>query len=185
MDLISTLTILAILLAILALIPYCLEIWFYCRKKPRFKIQIANKKISKRGKETIFDFWLGIQPKNVSLILKKVFLSFPAISFKLEKYPGFTRDVGISLNPLEGTGFGPTLILDNEGNSYNSKSGIIYTVRIVLEENIDPIKTTLTIESEIDYLKLGFWFIFYRSREYRSQKKINVKLDEFRQELII
>lgn len=173
------------LLAIVALIPYGLEIWFYCHKKPRFQIQIANKNVSKRDKKVIFDFWLGVQCKNSSLILKKVFLSFQTISFKLEKYPGYTKNIGLIISQIEGTEFGPTLVLENQGDYYKSKSGTVYMIRIVLEENLDLIKTTLTIESEIDYLGLGFWSIFYRTREYRHQKSINIRLDKVRQELKI
>jgi len=181
MDLTVLLSILAILLAMLALVPYGLEIYFYFTKKPKFRIQIANKKLSKRGKEKVFDFWLGIQPKNVSLLINRVVLSLP-FEIKPEQSPGSTRNIEI-IPPLEGTEFGPTLLLEYGEAHYHPKSGKAYMIRTVFHKKVDSIKATLIVESEVDVLKLGFWSIFYRTRRYRKQKVINIKIDSKRQEL--
>lgn len=177
------LSILSILLATIALMPYIIEIYFYFNKRPKFEIQIANKKTSSRNKKTVFDFWLGIKPQNVSILLKRVILSLP-FDIIPEQYPNSTKRINI-IPPIEDTEFGPTILLDYGGVPYYPKSVLVHMLRVASTKKFDFIKATLTIESEIDILKMGIWSIFYRAREYRNQKTINILIDDKRQEIII
>ncbi len=178
------LPVLAIILSILALMPYLFEILFYFMKKPRFKIQIANKKLTKRGKERIFDFWLGIQSENVSILINKVILSL-LLDMKPLQHPDSSRKIMITPTMIEGAEFGPTILLDEGELPCLPKSGNVYLIRIVIGKKLELVNATLMIESEVDSLKLGFWSIFYNARRYRKQKELKIKTNSERQKLLI
>lgn len=182
---INILSILAIILAIFALVPYCLEIYLYFTKKPKFKIQIANKTLTKHGKKRTFDLWLGIQPENISLIINKVILSLP-FETKPIQHPDSSRKMIITPSTvIDGAEFGPAVLLDQGELPYHPKSGKVYLVRIVFDKEFDFINATLMIESEVDSLKLGLWSIFYKARRYRNQEVIRINTDPKRQGLTI
>lgn len=171
------------LLAVIALIPYCLEVYFYFAKKPKFKIQIACKKITLVKEKKVFDFWLGIQPINVSLVLKRVILTLP-FDIHPEQYPGYTRPLRIAM-PLEKSDSLINLLLDSSDDRYHPKFGTVYMIRTVSEKDISEIKSLLTIEAEIDPFNLGFWSIFCGTRKYQKQKSINIRVNETNQHLVI
>lgn len=179
----TALALVSFLLAIIALVPYCLEIYFYFAKKPKFNIQIACKKIASERKKRIFDFWLGVQSLNVSLILKRVILTLP-FDIHPEQYPGYTKPLRIAM-PLEKSNSLINLLLDSSDDRYHPKFGTVYMIRTVFEKDISEFKTLLTIEVEIDPFNLGFWSIFYGARKYRKQRSVNIQVNETNQHLII
>jgi len=176
----GSLSIYSIYLAILAFFPYILEGYFYFTKEHEFELQIANKKIMKRNKKTIFDFWLAIKPIKTSILIHNVFLSLP-FGLGAETHPDTTKKFLIR-TPLENVEFGPTLLLENKKVTLYPKLSKAYLIRTLADKKFDLIKVTLTIESETDILKLGFWSIFYKTRQYRKQKVINISLNNRRQE---
>ncbi len=186
------LSILAIVLAILAIIPYALEIWFRCRGKPKLLATVHSVEVKQSNSTSNADlrFWLNIKlKKNHPIFFRNLQLLLP---FGAKPYQHPNSSVTFQLSRLSNIfteGLEPrlALVLDALDNSYWDKLSIkldlerrqvldyCYLIALDTPTKNHNVDFALFAEMEIDEARLGFWSVFYHARRYR--KLLNMKVD--------
>jgi hypothetical protein len=189
MDMTTILSFIAIFLAVLALIPFALEIWLWNRAKPRLsaKISLVN---------CTFD--VGANKMDVTFLLK------------LNRgYPAYVRDLQLILpweaepykHPNSDVDYKQEMYLDGSPGTRVKISGRSRTGKILVLGGLSlPLRTQvpygighfiafhipkdkiskleLFAAMEIDEAKLGFWAIFYHTRRYFESLTIEIPSEQ-------
>jgi len=173
------LSILAIILAIFAMIPYALEIWFRLRGKPKLLVTVHSVEVKQNNSTHDSDlrFWLNIKlSKGYPAYFRNLQLILP---FGAQPYRHPNSSVTFQLNIcMEVPEIRQALVLDNPylpNDSVTSKQNNSYLIALVTPTQNHNVDFALLAEMEIDEARLGFWSVFYHARRYR--KLLNVKID--------
>lgn len=180
----NALAITSFVLALIALIPFVLETIFYFRK-PQYKIDVSWKSLARSH----FDFMISVQPSK-PVIVSKICIS-SELPYKLAAHPRSTGNFSYSLKSYQkNRAFSPSLIIEQNNQPLDAQSGKGYNIRlkeINLRNTIDftHFRLEIVIDSEVDYYRLGWLSIFYKTRGYRHVKEIKIRSQENTQHFTI
>ena len=174
------LSILAIVLAILAIIPYALEIWFRHRGKPKLLTTVHSVEVKQSNSTSNADlrFWLNIKlSKGYPAYFRNLQLILP-FGAKPYKHPSSSATFQPSIW-MEGREPGVGLVLDVlPFHSLTSKHNLGYLIALVTPTKNGNVVFALFAEMEIDEARLGFWSVFYHARCYRKLLNMKVNLNQ-------
>ena len=175
----TALTILALIVSPLALMPYVIDAWFYFIHRPKFTIQVANKKLE-NGK---FSFWIGITMTKGIVVVEKVLLAFPCDAIRdIKTDSNSTNRIKFIIEPIEKT----DSVFDKKiyqlegpfGSSFRlaGKQGHVFMLQCDL--NASPIIQSLDIDVILevgkDPLNLGVWGLWTKTNTCRKRKTITI-----------
>lgn len=172
-------SILAIVIATLALIPYCLEIWLWYCKKPKLQVTILSKESTVDESTGEFDirFWLYVKLKRgYPAYVKDLQLIIP-----LEAKPYRHPDSNESFQQrafLEGPGMRQALVLGASPHPLSSQYTQVHLVAFRVPKEFFTTNLDIYAAMEIDEAKLGFWAIFYHTRRYFNTLTIELSEEE-------
>lgn len=179
------LSILAIIVAILAIIPYGIEIWLRFHGKPKLLVTVHSVEVQQDNNTPDADlrFLLNIKlSKGYPIFFHNVQLILP-FGAKPYKHPSSS----VTFQPsiwMEGT-MRTTLVLDipyypvnPKLHSVTSKHNLGYLIALVTPTKDHNVDFALFAEMEIDEARLDFWSIFYHARRYRKLLNMKVNLNQ-------
>lgn len=170
------LNILAIVLAVIALIPFGVSLYLYYARSPMILYQVASKvKIQEGNKQNVYDLWLGLQCKNGKVILERVAVA-PESGVAPSVHPDSTEAYTIELM-LEEADFVPVLTLQ-PGRALYDKTGFIYRLRFTSEIPRASFLLRVIVDVSVDPYKLGFWSVFQPNHRYRLSTEIPVSFQD-------
>lgn len=160
------LQVLAIVLAIVALVPFGTSVYLYFSNRPLITYQLANKTRTKDGNKFVYQAWLGLQAQKGRVLLDGVYVGMhePGMSMIIP------RD---RLETLEESTFGAAIRLDARATPFFPKTGYVYTLRFESELEKAHVPLELFVDTRVDPAKLGFFSIFQPGHTYRFTAKIN------------
>ena len=172
------LEILAIILAILALIPFAVSAYLYFARAPTVTYQVANKQTSAENNIHLYDFWLGFMCQSGRVILDSVHVvpEFPVVAAP-QPSENATRRRSLL---LEEPGFAQVLTFDGQDLPMYSKNGRVFGIRLESQEPRETINLHIYFDAQLDPFRQGFWAIFQPSYRYRLEATVKVdfvKLD--------
>jgi len=159
------LQVLAILLAILALIPFVMSAYLYFVKSPVIEYQIANKSKKQENGKFVYDFWFGIQCKKGQVLARNLYIA-PEWSVTPIRHPDTTYD--FQYGPmLEEGGFTATACIKVGSHPLFEKHGLVYVLRFESDTERKQINTKFILDMELDPMKHGFYSVFQPNYKYR------------------
>lgn len=159
------LEVLAIVLAIISLIPLFMSTLLYLTKSPVINYVIANKTKIRENNKFIYEFWLGIQCKKGQSLLKKLYIA-PEWGITPTKSPHSTYD--FKYTPLlEETGFTATASIDINEKPFFENNSFVYVIRFESDAEKNEINSKFILDLELDPMKHGFNSIFQPNYTYR------------------
>ncbi len=174
-----TLGIAAIILAIIAIIPYVLEVLFWFFRKPKLVATIHQKECTHDTNTGTIDvkFWLGIAlTRGCPAIFRNLQLILP-IEAEPYKHPhsGEVFQKGLYVKGAE-TRY--TLILNVPYHPESFQYTKIFMIAFKIPMKNHSVNLDLIAEVEIDEARLGFWAIFYHPRHHLKTLTISLDLDQ-------
>ena len=186
------LSIVALAVALLAMIPYGLECYFYARHRPRYNVEVASVRIwPSDGDKSIlgFELRLSLCESSRPAVLRRVSIGFPwhlampVAHPQYEEAPEWIRrSQQALLIPRPGaspTESGLRLIL-HEGEMLlmppKPATLAVWALAFQVESTIHILTLDVVMRSEVDRAALGFWSIFYHASGYVSRQSISAAL---------
>lgn len=187
------LPILAIVLAVLALIPYGLECFLYTRHRPRYSLEVASvQRWPSPGDDKLilgFELRLSLRESSKPIVLTRVSIGFPwyiAEPIAHPQYEGapdwIQRSQQVMLTPRFGTSpveSGLRLILyQGEMLLTPPKPGTlaVWPLAFRVQAGVTELALEAVMRSEVDRAALGFWSIFYHASDYVTRQSISAVL---------
>ncbi|MBA7606818.1 hypothetical protein ES703_13968 [subsurface metagenome] len=184
------LPIVAIVLAVLALVPYGLECFLYVRRRPRYNVEVASvRRWPSNGDKMIlgFELRLSLRESSKPAVLTRVSIGFPWHIAQPIAHPQYEeapewirRSQQAMLTPRMGTTpveSGLRLIL-YEGEMLltppKPAALAVWPLAFRVEAGINMLTLDAVMRSEADRVALGFWSIFYHASEYVAHQSICV-----------
>ena len=167
------LSVLAIILAIVALIPYVLEIWRWRRKMPKLVAKVAN--MNTHGVDV--RFWLVVSlSRGYPAYFRDLRLILP---LKIEPYPHpDTTETFRQEAYIEGPELRRALVLNVPYRSLSPQYSHVYMIALRTPDKQHSINLELVAEIETDEARLGFWSIFHHARRYLHTLPMELQLDQ-------
>lgn len=176
----TALTILALIVSTLALMPYLIDAWVYFFHRPKFKIQVANKKLE-NGK---FSFWIGVSLMKGIIIVERLLLAFPRDVVDQIKPDSNSMDrTKLIIEPVEATdSVFEKAIYQVERPSSSSfrlagKHCLVFMLQCDLKKTISQIQSMnidVILETGKDPLNLGILGLWAKTNTYRKRKTITI-----------
>lgn len=168
-----------LILAILALVPFCFTLYYYFFKRPKISYQIANK--SKRSIENkyVYDLMYSLSCDKGRILLNKLYIS-TSLDVMPEKHPGDESEFGFII-PLEESRF-DGIIAPSAKIEFGQvplfpgfhRGGLL---RFSSEEEKNKLEVKFIVDVEIDPFKLKFWSIFQPNFKYRYIEEISIDFE--------
>jgi|GEM_PF-3168859 len=168
---------LAIILAFVALIPYCISIYYYFSEGPDIKYSIVFKTKHKQGNGYIYEFSLAVNCSGGSAIMNYLYLSPEKYVFPISdpRYDEFIKNIHI-LSEAEDR---LTARINLGGlPSFKGSYPMYQSLRFSSNENKDIVNLLLTVDAEIDPYKQGVLSIFKKDYYYRYFADIPIDFSE-------
>lgn len=161
----------ALVLAIIALLPFTISVYAYYYLAPKLFYQIGNKKKESNGKY-IYEMMLSITCKKGSCILKEFFIvGSTGVIPVMSSASGVGFDY-ISL--LEEVEFNPAAKLGTSNFPLFSKSAVVYPVAFESDDDKNSFTMHMFADIAIDPMKLGVLSVFPVNYDYRYSAKIEL-----------
>lgn len=169
------LDILAIILALLALVPVAVSIYSYFAKRPIVNYQVANKEIQTEDGDYLYRCWIAFSPRKGAVVVKDFFLS-PEWGIIPENGPNSTAPLEY-MHLLEETGFAATARFRGHGFPSYQQSGRVYIVQFRAKEKKNKFKLRMVLDTEIDPMKQGIFSVFHGFFNYRLFAAVTMDFD--------
>ena len=159
--------ILAIVLATLALLPYCLEMWLWHYRKPRLSARVLSQEfnVDSNTHEVDIRFWLYVGLKQGFPAYVRDLQVIIPLEAKPYQHPA-SNEVFQQKAYLNGSGMRQALIIGASHRPISSKYSESHLIAFRVPEEDFISSIDLVAAMEIDEAKLGFWAIFYHTRRY-------------------
>jgi len=169
--------ILAIVLAAVALLPYCLEVWLWHHGKPKLSARALSQEfnVDSNSHEVDIRFWLYVGLKQGFPAYVRDLQVIIPLEAKPYQHPA-SNEVFQQKAYLDGAEMRQALIIGASHRPISSKytESHLIAFRVPAENFISSIDLVATME--IDEAKLGFWAVFYHTRRYFET--LTIKLSE-------
>jgi hypothetical protein len=170
----GVLEILAIILAIIALIPFGMAVYLYFAKSPEILYEVVKKPPQGQNGETIYDIWLGFRCQRGQVQVKQIFVA-PEWGMSAVADALGSKNQSINL-VLEESGFGPSIRIDSGNAPLYEKTGYAYAVRFTNKEPKDAFKLKIFLDAVVDPFKQGVISVFRPDYNYRLAAEVLVDL---------
>ncbi|TSA50626.1 hypothetical protein D4R47_01955 [archaeon] len=170
------LEILAIILAVVALVPIAVSLYSYFSKRPKITYQVANKRIQRDGKEYLYQCWIGFSIKRGSVLVKDFYLS-SEWDIIPENAPNSNARLEY-MHLLEETGFTVTARFREHSKPTYPKSGRVYVVQFHAKEKKNKFKVRMVLDTTIDPMKQGIHSVFHDLFSYRMFAEATMNFDD-------
>jgi len=163
------LEILAIILAVLALVPIVVSVWSYFAERPIVTYQVFGKKIGVDDSDHLYQCYIVFSAKKGGVIVKDFFLT-PEWGVVPEKQPDSTIPLEYT-QPLEETGFNFTAHFKGGFPSHGWNG---YPVQFRIKDEKNKFKLRMVLDTELDPMKQGIFSVFHGLFDYRLFAEVQI-----------
>lgn len=173
----TTLEILSIILAIVALLPFAISACLYFKGRPIVHYQITQKSKVREGDEYIYDMLYTMSCKKGKVLLNNLFIVHEW-GVMQAKHPNVMGDIQYCY-VLEESGTLPTFRIDFGERPFYSEKGLVGPppLRFKSKENKKELVVKFIADTKVDPFKLGFWSIFQPNYNYRRFVEIPIDFE--------
>jgi hypothetical protein len=171
------LQVMAIVLAVLALIPFAISVYLYFAKAPVLSYQLASKAKKQDGGGYIYAAELLIECRKGKGLLENVYVSTdwditPDPTWQID-YAGLFQEAGMS----------PTLRLSTKPSPFIfEKQTFLYPVRYRCKDDRKSVKLTVLADVAMDPYKHGLLSIFQPNYRYRFISEIAMDFENLKKQ---